>query len=110
MLYDSLMVVTARVGRYSAHDQAKGLSMQAQATAHNILLSPAVGHASCLDGPTMKRSLSRLLNAALITIVGLRISSGAEPAGQSVLTYHADPGRSGNFIVRSLTWDRASSL
>jgi outer membrane protein assembly factor BamB len=58
----------------------------------------------------MKRSLSRLLNAALITIVGLRISSGAEPAGQSVLTYHADPGRSGNFIVRSLTWDRASSL
>ena len=58
----------------------------------------------------MKLSLSTLLAAALVAILGLTISSGAEPAGQSVLTYHADPGRSGNFIVRSLTWDRASSL
>jgi hypothetical protein len=40
----------------------------------------------------------------------MTISPGAEPARQSVLTYHADPGRSGNFIVPSLTWDRAASL
>jgi hypothetical protein len=58
----------------------------------------------------MKLSLSTLLAAALVAILGLTISSGAEPAGQSVLSYHADPGRSGNFIVPSLTWDRASSL
>jgi hypothetical protein len=58
----------------------------------------------------MKRSLSTLLSAALITIVGVPTSSGAEPAGQPVLTYHADPGRSGNFIIPSLTWDRATSL
>ena len=58
----------------------------------------------------MKRSLSTLLSAALITIVGAPISSEAEPAWDSVLTYHADPGRSGNFVVPSLTWDRARSL
>jgi hypothetical protein len=29
---------------------------------------------------------------------------------QSVLTYHNDPGRSGNFILPSLTWERARSL
>src|ERR1700720_2851617 len=58
----------------------------------------------------MKQSLSTLLAGALISILGLTISSGAEPARQSVLTYHADPGRSGNFIVPSLTWERASSL
>ena len=58
----------------------------------------------------MKLSLSTLLGAALITIVGLTVSSGAEPARQSILGYHADPGRSGNFVVPSLTWDRATSL
>ena len=58
----------------------------------------------------MKRSLSTLLSAALITIVGVPISSSAEPARQSILGYHADPGRSGNFIVPSLTSDRATSL
>ncbi|MFZ1091451.1 MAG: hypothetical protein WAN75_19860, partial [Xanthobacteraceae bacterium] len=58
----------------------------------------------------MKQSLSTLLAGALISILGMTISPGAEPARQSVLTYHADPGRSGNFIVPSLTWDRAASL
>jgi outer membrane protein assembly factor BamB len=58
----------------------------------------------------MKRSLSTLVSAALITVLGAAKSSDAEPARQSVLTYHADPSRSGNFIVPSLTWDRASSL
>ena len=36
--------------------------------------------------------------------------SGAEPGRQSILSYHADPGRSGNFIIPSLTWERAISL
>jgi hypothetical protein len=58
----------------------------------------------------MKLSLSTLLGAALITIVGLTVSSGAEPARQSILGYHADPGRSGNFVVPSLTWDRTTSM
>ena len=58
----------------------------------------------------MKRSLSTCLSVALIALVGPSFSSGAEPAGKSVLTYHADPGRSGNFIIPSLTWERASSL
>ena len=58
----------------------------------------------------MKRSFSTCLLVALIALVGPSFSSGAEAAGKSVLTYHADPGRSGNFIVPSLTWDRASSL
>jgi hypothetical protein len=58
----------------------------------------------------MKQSLSTLLAGALISILGMTISPGVEPARQSVLTYHADPGRSGNFIVPSLTWDRAASL
>ena len=51
----------------------------------------------------MKRPLSTLVAAALITILGLTISAGAEPARQSILGYHADPGRSGNFVVPSLT-------
>jgi hypothetical protein len=58
----------------------------------------------------MKRSLFTCLPVALIALLGPSFSSGAEPAGKSVLTYHADPGRSGNFIVPSLTWERASSL
>ena len=58
----------------------------------------------------MKRPLSTLVAAALIAALEVTISLGAEPARQSVLTYHADPARSGNFIVPSLTWDRASSL
>jgi hypothetical protein len=45
----------------------------------------------------MQRPLSTSVTAALITILGAAISSGAAPARQSILTYHADPGRSGNF-------------
>jgi hypothetical protein len=58
----------------------------------------------------MKRPLSTLVAAALITALELTTSLRAEPERQSVLTYHGDPARSGNFIVPSLTWDRASSL
>jgi hypothetical protein len=58
----------------------------------------------------MERSLSTLLASVLISILGVTISPSAEPARQSVLTYHGDPARSGNFIVPSLTWDRASSM
>src|ERR1700730_11910913 len=45
----------------------------------------------------MTRPLSTLVAAALIAALEVTISLGAEPARQSVLTYHADPGRSGNF-------------
>jgi hypothetical protein len=58
----------------------------------------------------MKRSLFICLSVALIALVGPSFSSGAGPARQSILGYHADPGRSGNFIIPSLTWERASSL
>jgi len=38
------------------------------------------------------------------------VSSYAQPAQRSVLGYHGDAGRSGNFVVPSLTWDRSRSL
>jgi hypothetical protein len=34
----------------------------------------------------------------------------AAAQGQSVLTYHGDASRSGNFVVPALTWDKASAL
>jgi len=40
---------------------------------------------------------------ALLVIAG-------DAHGQSVLGYHGDPQRSGNFVVPSLTWERARSL
>jgi hypothetical protein len=58
----------------------------------------------------MKRPLSTLVAAALIAALEVTISSGAEPARKSILGYHADPARSGNFIVQSLTWDRTTFL
>ncbi len=58
----------------------------------------------------MKHPISVLAVGALLTIIGVTSSAGAEPARQSVLTYHGDSGRSGNFIVPSLTWDRANSM
>ena len=40
----------------------------------------------------------------------LAIALSGTAQGQSVLGYHGSPERSGNFIVRSLTWERARSL
>jgi hypothetical protein len=55
----------------------------------------------------MNYSVAILLAGAAL---GITMSSHAEPARQSILGYHRDPGRSGNFVVPSLTWDRARSL
>lgn len=38
------------------------------------------------------------------------LAIAADCRAQSVLTYHGNPARSGNFIVPSLTWERARSL
>jgi hypothetical protein len=43
-------------------------------------------------------------------VLGISIASHADPARQSILGYHGDPARSGNFVVPPLTWDRARSL
>jgi outer membrane protein assembly factor BamB len=55
----------------------------------------------------MNYSVAILLAGA---VLGMIISSHAESARQSILGYHSDPARSGNFVVPSLTWDRARSL
>jgi hypothetical protein len=47
--------------------------------------------------------------AWLAVAMPLLVMTGACRA-QSVLTYHADIGRSGHFVVPSLTWERARSL
>lgn len=46
--------------------------------------------------------------AAAFIIAGL--CSQAEAQIQSVLTYHGDPARSGNFVVPALTWQSAASV
>jgi outer membrane protein assembly factor BamB len=46
-------------------------------------------------------------------LVGLIAAYALGPAlaqQGSVLTYHGDPGRSGNFMVPGLTWERARSM
>src|SRR5271155_1935594 len=40
----------------------------------------------------------------------LAITISAAAHGQSVLTYHGSPDRSGNFVVPALTWERARSV
>jgi hypothetical protein len=47
-------------------------------------------------------------NALVALCLGIAISGTAH--GQSVLTYHGGPDRNGNFIVPSLTWERARGL
>jgi hypothetical protein len=56
---------------------------------------------------------SRLVRKALgwccsIAFAVLAVAGAAR--AQSVLSYHGDPERSGNFIMPSLTWERARSL
>lgn len=46
-----------------------------------------------------------LLPAAMLT----GISTSRAQQG-SVITYHGDPARTGNFVVPGLTWDKARSL
>lgn len=53
------------------------------------------------------QALAAVLAAGLAAAAAC-VAAAAEPA--SVLTYHKEPERSGNFVVPSLTWQRARSL
>lgn len=46
----------------------------------------------------------------IIPLVLLAIGSASEVKAQSVPTYHADPARSGRYVVPSLTWSAAPNL
>jgi outer membrane protein assembly factor BamB len=50
--------------------------------------------------------IALILAGAMAALSG----SPAVSAGGSILTYHGRPDRSGHFVVRALTWDRAASL
>jgi hypothetical protein len=57
----------------------------------------------------------RLLKTAfaLLFVIAMARTCGPSrgaPEEHLVLTYHAHPDRSGNFIVPALTWDRARAL
>ena len=43
-------------------------------------------------------------------LVLLGLASSQAAYGQSVLEYHGGPGRSGSFVVPSLTWERARGI
>jgi hypothetical protein len=55
----------------------------------------------------MKRSVIILLVGALL---GMGMPLREAPESRSILAYHGQPNRSGNFVVPALTWDRARSL
>ena len=57
----------------------------------------------------MRARVIRRLVAWLAVALPLLAMIGACRA-QSVLAYHNDPARTGNFILPSLTWERAPSL
>lgn len=57
-------------------------------------------------GFAMKTGFAFLAAAIVVGIASPR----AAAQEQSVLTYHGDTGRSGNFVIPALTWDRARSL
>jgi len=48
------------------------------------------------------------MSIALLSLVISVCSAGAQD--NSVLTYHGDAGRSGNFVVPALTWEKARSV
>src|SRR5689334_15613366 len=48
--------------------------------------------------------------ALLVTFLGLTCSGQAAAEEYGVLTYHEDSSRSGNFVVPSLTWEKARSI
>jgi outer membrane protein assembly factor BamB len=58
-----------------------------------------VGHAN--------KGLLGMLGAALAAAL---LFASAPSRGQSVLTYHGDDGRSGDYVVAGLTWARARTL
>jgi len=51
---------------------------------------------------------TRRLGRLCALLLGIAISAAAH--GQSVLTYHGSPDRSGNFVVPTLTWERARNI
>ena len=59
------------------------------------------------DGPSRGPSRERWTGLAAF-FLGLAMCGIAH--GQSVLTYHGSPDRSGNFVVPALTWERARSV
>jgi hypothetical protein len=48
--------------------------------------------------------------ALLVALLGVICSRQVAAEEHSVLTYHGDPSRSGNFVVPSLTWAKARSI
>ena len=51
-----------------------------------------------------------ILSSVLIGLIAAYALGPALAQQDSVLTYRGDPGRSGNFIVPGLTWERARSM
>jgi hypothetical protein len=57
------------------------------------------------------RRLVRTALVLLVSMIAFALSTQRATAqDQSVLTYHGDARRSGNFIIPALTWDKARSL
>ncbi|HET6182926.1 MAG TPA: PQQ-binding-like beta-propeller repeat protein [Acetobacteraceae bacterium] len=52
----------------------------------------------------------RFLAALLLFLAAGLGARAAAPAGASVLTYHGDPARSGNYVVPGLTWRAAQGM
>jgi hypothetical protein len=48
--------------------------------------------------------------ALLVALFGVICSRQVAAEEHSVLTYHGDPSRSGNFVVPSLTWEKARAI
>ena len=48
--------------------------------------------------------------ALLVALSAVMYSHQAAAQEHSILTYHGDARRSGNFVVPSLTWEKARSL
>jgi hypothetical protein len=48
--------------------------------------------------------------ALLVALSGVMYSHQVAAQEHSILTYHGDARRSGNFVVPSLTWQKARSL
>jgi hypothetical protein len=48
--------------------------------------------------------------ALLVALFGVICSRQVAAEERFVLTYHGDPSRSGNFVVPSLTWEKARAI
>src|SRR6266446_7995172 len=50
------------------------------------------------------------ISSLLIALISMCAPMQAHSQQDSVLTYHGNPDRSGNFVVPGLSWERARSL